>query len=159
MQNAVGVGAAIGLTEDDFLGMQGQTTVTPFASLIDIPADSTKYNPFKPCIHGQFRFTKLNIVDKFGQVVRGVELMSDIPNGIGPTPTPLFPCLGDSYSVEPNPDNITAKVVLPRNDGLNNFVQLPPSINQNARVNAIFVSQDTPPQWRQLDEWYITLLT
>ena len=152
VQDALDVGKDLEMTQADFLMMQGQTTITPFASLIDIPADHTKYTLFKPCIHGQFRFTKLNVVDKFGQVVRGIESMSDVSKSIGPTPTALFPCLGDSYSVEPNPDNVTANVVLPRTDSLCNFVQLPPSINQNARVNAAFVSPD-PPQWRQLDEW------
>ena len=155
VSDASGIGTEIGLTKEDFLAMQGQMAVTPFASLVDIPADPTKYSPFKPCIHGQFRFTKLNIVDKFGQVIRGVQEMSDVLQSIGPTPTPLFPCLGESYSVEVNSDNVTAKIVLPRTDGLCNFVQLPPSINQNTRVNAAFVSQDTPTLWRQLDEWYV----
>ncbi|GAM41844.1 hypothetical protein TCE0_042r15282 [Talaromyces pinophilus] len=47
---------------------------TPFASLIPIPADPTKYNPFKPCTHGQFRFTKLLVVDKFGQVITPINV-------------------------------------------------------------------------------------
>ena len=125
---------------------------TPFASSIDIPTDVTKYNPFKPCIHGQFRFTKLNIIDKFGQIVQGVQLCSDVANSIGPTVTPLFPCLGDFYSVEQNTDG-SAKIVLPRTDNKCNFVQLPPSINQDARINSMFLKEDSPPQWRRLDEW------
>ena len=65
---------------------------------------------------------------------------------------PAFPCLGDSYSIQQNNDN-TAKIVLPRTDKNCPFVQLPPSINQPARVNADFVTQDSPPQWRILNEW------
>lgn len=45
--------------------MDFTTPYTPFASLTPILADPTKYSPFKPCTHGQFRFTKLLVVDKF----------------------------------------------------------------------------------------------
>ncbi|MCJ1404015.1 hypothetical protein MMC11_007239 [Xylographa trunciseda] len=149
-------GAEIGLNSDsngtDFLLMAGQTSKTPFASLVDIPTDTSKFNPFKPCIHGQFRFTKLNIIDKFGQIVQGIQTYSDLTRSVGPTATPLFPCLGDSYSVDQKSDK-TAKIVLPRTDQNCNFVQLPPSINQDARVNAMFLKEDAPPQWRPLDEW------
>lgn len=111
---ALEVGSELGMTESHFKAMGMETTHTPFVSLVDIPSgDYHKYSPFKPCIHGQFRFSKLNIVDKFGQVVRGLELFSDIDTQtsvtcIGPTLRPLYPCLGDSYSVESNADG-TAK--------------------------------------------------
>ena len=152
------IGQEINFNNDsDFLLMAGQTSKTPFASLVDLPTDTTTFNPFKPCTHGQLRFTKLNIIDKFGQIVQGIQKYSDLSNSdqsqwIGPTATPLFPCLGDSYSCEQNADG-TAKIVLPRIDNKNNFVQLPPSINQDARINAMFLSEDEPPQWRPTDEW------
>ena len=156
---AYAIGGPIGLTgKADFYLMRGQMSKTPFASSIDIPTDVTTYNPFKPCTHGQFRFTKLNVVDKFGQIVQGVQLFSDTGNAagaIGLTATPLFPCLGEFYSVEQNTDG-TAQIVLPRTDNKCNFVQLPPSINQDARVNTMFLTQDmttTPPSWRRMDEW------
>ena len=156
---AYAIGGPIGLTgKEDFQLMSGQMSKTPFASSIDIPTDVTTHNPFKPCIHGQFRFTKLNIVDKFGQIVQGVQQFSDTENAagaVGLTATPLFPCLGEFYSVEQNTDG-TAQIVLPRTDNKCNFVQLPPSINQDARINTMFLTQDmttTPPSWRQMDEW------
>ena len=120
---------------------------------MDNPVGLT-HNPFRPVTHGQFRFTKLNIIDKFGQIVRGVEPYTDFTNSsnlVGPTASPLFPCLGDFYSVEQNDDG-KAKIVLPRTDTKCNFVQLPPTINQDARINAIFLKEDVPPSWRQLDE-------
>ena len=149
------IGTEVGLNDSsDFLLMSGQTTKTPFASLVDLPANPSQIAPMKPVTHGQFRFTKLNIIDKFGQIVQGIQLFSSTSNAIGPTATPLFPCLGDSYSVEKNNDNIgTAKVVLPRTDDKCAFVQLPPCINQDVRINAFFLKEDTPPQWRALDEW------
>ncbi|KAG8526105.1 uncharacterized protein KY384_000098 [Bacidia gigantensis] len=151
--DALTVGAEIGFVgKADIMLMAGHTSKTPFASLIDIPAQRS---PFKACTHGQFRFTKLNIIDKFGQIVRGVQPYTDLSNAarpIGPTATPLFPCLGDFYSVDQNVDG-TAKIVLPRTDTKCNFGQLPPSINQDARINASFLKEDIPSTWRQLDEW------
>ncbi|KAG8525204.1 uncharacterized protein KY384_008848 [Bacidia gigantensis] len=149
-------GANIGFSApEDFTVMAGATSKTPFASLVDIPADPNKYSPFKPCIHGQLRFTKLNIIDKFNQIVQGIQTYSDLGKGIGPTPTPLFPCLGDSYSVDYSNDGSSPKIVLPRQNGDTKcpFIQLPPSINQNARVNAHFLTEDAAPTWRSLDEW------
>ncbi|KAI9749955.1 MAG: 40S ribosomal protein S28, partial [Chaenotheca gracillima] len=134
------------------------TDYTPFASLMSIPADSTRFSPFKPAIHGQFRFTKLNIIDKFGQIVRGLKPASLVSDSIGPFECPVAPCLGDSYSLDALA-NGNANAVLPRPDALCTFVQLPPSINQNARVNAEFVTEvspsgpSTPAQWRPMDEW------
>ena len=108
LPEALEVGSEIGMTESVFKEMGMETSHTPFASLLNIPA--ANYNPFKPCIHGQFRFSKLNIVDKFGQVVKGMKLFSS-PGMYGSTPltlSPIYPCLGDSYSVESNTDG-TAK--------------------------------------------------
>ena len=114
---------------------------TPFASIVPIPADAGTYTPFKPLTHGQFRFTKFNVIDKFGQIVRGIRDTCDPLNSIGPTRLPLFPCLGAAYSVDTVSQGGTdrAKTVIPRQDQLCEFVQLPPSINQNARINADFV--------------------
>ena len=43
--------------------------------------------------------------------------------------------------------------VIPQSDKNCPFVQLPPSINQDARVNAEFVSEDAPLNWGHMDEW------
>ena len=140
------------------LWMKDVMKYTPFANVEDIPTDPANINPFKPCTHGQFRFTKFNIIDKFGQVVSGLGTFSDLNNNVGPAISPLLPCLGDSYSVQANTDG-SPKIVLPRTttDGLCPFVQLPPSINQDARVNFDFVTQvtleDNTKEWRETSEW------
>ena len=145
------VGDMIGMTEDDFFDMDTAVTTTPFASLQNVPADTAKTNPFKPCMHGQLRFTKMNIVDKFGQIVNGIRTVVD-PKGTT-SHTPLFPCLGESYSVQELSSQAgTANTVLPRNDGLNTFVQLPPSINQQARINAQYVKSGSNG-WGAIEEW------
>ena len=141
----------IGMTDQDFLDMDLAGTTTPFASLTDLPADPSKVSPFKPCTHGQFRFTKLNIMDKFGQVVNGIRTSFDLEGNT--SQTPLFPCLGDSYSVQELSNQPgKANTILPREDGFNSFVQLPPSINQLARMNAQYVTQYSKG-WRHIEEW------
>ncbi|KAK3178424.1 hypothetical protein OEA41_000559 [Lepraria neglecta] len=64
--------------------------------------------PFKGLTHVQFRFTKLNIVDKFGKVVSGVVLKpaKRIPDRL---PDTIHPCLNDQG---PN-DTITSPKWLP----------------------------------------------
>ena len=119
-----------------------QTTATPFASLETMTADPNAYSPFKPCTHGQFRFTKFNIIDKFGQVIQGIGTTADPTHGQGTTKTPLYPCLGEYYSVQQDPSTFNPRTVLPGSNSLNEFVQLPPSINQNARINADFLSNN-----------------
>ena len=135
---AAQVSSELSLTPQDLALDAAQLNTTPFAGLVNIPADSNTYSPFKPCTHGQFRFTKLNIVDKFGQIVQGIKDTCDPEQGVGLTQMPLFPCLGEAYSLDTTSTNI-AKTVIPRSDGLCEFVQLPPSINQNARINADFL--------------------
>ena len=157
---------SISMTRNDFLTMDSGSTTTPFASLVPVLADTSKYSPFKPVTHGQFRFTKFNIIDKFGQMVQGIKLtndlltdgksMNDDRNHI--SHTPLFPCLSENYSLESfsQPDGLKglANAVLRRADGLCSFVQLPPSINQPARVNADFVTAVVPgsSQFRRLED-------
>ncbi|KAL8810639.1 MAG: hypothetical protein Q9200_002409, partial [Gallowayella weberi] len=138
---AATVSGELSLQANDLAFNGTEIDTTPFASLVSIPANQSIYSPFKPCTHGQFRFTKFNIIDKFGQVVQGIKDTCDLSHGVGATPMPLFPCLGEAYSV----DSVTvdkvdkARTVIPRDDQLCEFVQLPPSINQNARINADFL--------------------
>ncbi|KAL1878934.1 hypothetical protein Plec18167_004229 [Paecilomyces lecythidis] len=146
LAKALELGSEIGLDRDSMSLMDFGSPHTPFANLIGVPADPSKFSPFKPCTHGQFRFTKLVVVDKFGQVVTPVDLFNEAES------TPIFPCLGQTYSLEPLPDG-TANAVLHRTDQMSQFVQLPPSINQPARVNAEFVSFSTQQGWRPVDEW------
>jgi hypothetical protein len=145
LPEALEIGAEIGFTTDSMSLMDYGAPYTPFASLVDVPADPSKVSPFKPCIHGQFRFTKLQLVDKFGQVVTPSNVFD--PD----KPWPIFPCLGQTYSLDAIA-NGSANAVLSRNDNMSPFVQLPPSINQPARVNGDFVTFGKHG-WRPLDEW------
>lgn len=143
----------IPLTDADFLIMDGSCTTTPYATLADMPSDTARISPFKPCTHGQFKFTKFNIMDRFGQVVDGIR--TTIDSSGKKSQNPLFPCLGDSYSVQELQTQAgKANTVIQREDGLNSFVQLPPSINQHARINAHYVTVDTATKnWRRIQEW------
>lgn len=142
--------SAIGMTEQEFYDMASADgdvmQTTPFAGLTPIPADPV-YSPFKPVTHGQMRFTKLNFVDRWGQVLQAIRPSYDPQTGWAVNG--LYPCLGEAYSISPvsTSDMNTANTVLPRSDGLNSFVQLPPTINQPCRVNADFI---TP--WLQMAE-------
>jgi hypothetical protein len=96
---------------------------------------------FKPATHGQFRLTKVNIIAKFGQVVHAVD--------------PTVP----AEAAEPLPDKpLVANAVLLDGPGKCEFVQLPPHINQPARINAHFVrvfkdrSLSTKPLYQRLPE-------
>ncbi|KAM0272280.1 hypothetical protein ACHAQH_008727 [Verticillium albo-atrum] len=123
---------------------------TPYGSL------ATLANPhvsgFKPVTHGQMRFTKINVVDKFGQAVHAIE-----PT-VGQT-KPVYPSIGEFYDVDKVPgDEGMPNVVYDNRSTLDQpeYVQLPPSINQPARFNASFVVRDVDPDgatWRPATEF------
>jgi hypothetical protein len=150
LKDALAKSAEIGMDASQVELMDLETQFTPFASLVDIPADPTQFSPFKPVTHGQFTLTKLQILDRFGQLVTSHDLLVELTHA-NPTPTPIFPCLGDAYSLQALPDG-TANAVLHRADQHSCFVQIPPTINQPSRINAEFVVP-TPSGWRPLDEW------
>ncbi|KAH7122091.1 hypothetical protein B0J13DRAFT_566936 [Dactylonectria estremocensis] len=105
------------------------------------PAYTDEFSPFKPVTHGQARFIKFAIVDKFGQVVSGLRLG---PNGDGamyPSISPSLAC-GTIPTVpgERESEYWPNTVVQAENDhGLCQFFQIPPRINQLARLNARFL--------------------
>ncbi|KAI1457412.1 hypothetical protein F4805DRAFT_177981 [Annulohypoxylon moriforme] len=164
------IGSAIidpaGLTETNIGMIQGNSALTPYASLANFLDEP--YCPFKPATHGQFRFRKLNIIDKFGQALMAI----DQRPRVGGFPS-YYPCISDYY--EPQtiklPDGDTyANTVIQNNPQLCEFIQLPPLINQNSRLNANFVKRvaDDPDdirgqemgnspgdgaKWRPSTEW------
>ncbi|KAK3320291.1 hypothetical protein B0T19DRAFT_493319 [Cercophora scortea] len=171
-----------------------ETDSTPFDPAMKPPSDAS-HSLFKPATHGQFRFTRLNIIDKFGQAIHAID------------PTPMrdpqrvWPCISEWYAPQllhddpvkrqpnvvvdpkPKPRPIPKPpVFFPSEDYDTNpkpceFVQIPPQINQESRLNATFVvrsdkvypdtsspprttttppsDQDPPstPFWRPADEW------
>ncbi|KAK3899564.1 hypothetical protein C8A05DRAFT_18018, partial [Staphylotrichum tortipilum] len=109
---------------------------------------------FKPVTHGQARFTKFNIVDKFGQVVS--PLLTPKPAAGGKEPK-LYPCIGRSLACQPNAaegagfaNSIELDV-----DGKSQYFQLGHRINQDARLNAYFTVNSA--DWRShhpSTQWY-----
>jgi hypothetical protein len=150
--------AAPPFTRDMMDSMDIETALTPYG---DSVAFETTDPPMKLATHGQLMFTKLNIIDKFGQAICAIppEPHHTIPKGI-PIPT-INPCLSDPYfpgtinDVDPTHSDARANTVQAQSDNVAcPFVQLTPSINQPARLNAHFVIKDDKSgQWRPCTEW------
>ncbi|KAF2465822.1 uncharacterized protein BDR25DRAFT_154377, partial [Lindgomyces ingoldianus] len=135
------------------VAMDSETTLTPYGDI----AVNTPSPPMKPVTHGQMMFTKLNIIDKFGQVVCAID---PGPRRPGPIPT-ITPCISDSYfpgtvdGADPKLPSTRANTVIPQstNDACP-LISLPPSINQPARLNAHFVMKDKDTGvWRKATDW------
>ena len=137
----------IGLGKGQLLQVGDETGATPYAIQVsDLPKTN---GAFKPVTHGQFRFTKINIIDKFGQAI------SVIDQSPGHHPPPMYPWVSELYSVQylngkPNTvitDNNT-------DDSRSEFLQIPPRINQPTKLNAHFMVNDsTDGCWRPADDW------
>ncbi|KOS19871.1 hypothetical protein ESCO_005589 [Escovopsis weberi] len=150
---------AAGLTKERIEMIQGRSALTPYATLANFKED--KYSPFKPATHGQFRFRKLNIIDKFGQALQAIDQNPRVEG-----PPPIYPCISDFY--EPQTVSVDGKeyanTVIQDTSDQCEFLQLPPKINQNARLNASFVMRvaddpadirptDSRAKWRPATEW------
>ncbi|KAI0156928.1 hypothetical protein GGR57DRAFT_74780 [Xylariaceae sp. FL1272] len=147
-----------GLTADNLGQIRGNSAFTPYASMVRFLDD--KHCPFKPVTHGQFRFTKFNVIDKFGQALAAIDPQPRIQ-----APDPVYPCISDFY--EPQLVKVggadCANTVIRGDPKSCSYIQLPPQINQNVRLNAEFVvpsgdaiagvdaSQAAP--WRPAAEW------
>jgi hypothetical protein len=135
--------------------MDAETSLTPYGDSVAAESDQS---PMKPVTHGQLMFTKLNIIDKFGQAVAIIDTNPHRKN----TPVATTnPCISDSLfpgtinGIKPSDASARANVV---NKQLNNdscpFISLPPAINQPARINAQFVQRDlTSGLWRRCSDW------
>jgi hypothetical protein len=128
--------------------IDAQSALTPYGNLIDFAAKDVSHVPFKPVTHGQMMFTKINIVDIFGQAIC---LPDPLPRKVvSPAPPPsAYPCISDYLMPEKRGDGVLNTVYHPSLPDLGNykpewplcqFTQLTPSINQDARINAAFVS-------------------
>ncbi|KNC98347.1 uncharacterized protein SPPG_06056 [Spizellomyces punctatus DAOM BR117] len=130
--------------------MDTETTTTPYAAAYDFGL--SEYHPFKPAAHGQFRFTKLNIIDKFGQAICAFD-------PTGQTKPSLYPCLSEFYCPQPDPNSPDMATPFPRtvkgSSGTScEFAQMPPNLNQDARVNAHFMVRDSQTkEWRPTTEY------
>jgi hypothetical protein len=137
--------------------MNTETTLTPYGSsdILD-GTNTTNGSPMKPVTHGQLMFTKINIVDKFGQVISAIDPSPPAFNK--PIPS-ITPCISDSYfpgtldGINPDDDKARANtVVTPSDNQACTSIALTPSINQPARLNAAFVTK-TDGAWTQCSEW------
>ncbi|OCL06350.1 hypothetical protein AOQ84DRAFT_432639 [Glonium stellatum] len=133
--------------------MDLESDPTPYGMQIYVRStgDNTP-SPFKPVTHGQLRFTKLNIIDKFGQAIHALQ-----PTASAIITDRITPCVSEFYETETRGNTNDAHTASADDkDGFSEFVQLPPSINQPARLNAYFVkreSNDPTSGWRPASEW------
>ncbi|KAJ1323712.1 hypothetical protein MN608_10957 [Microdochium nivale] len=149
---AAAIFAAAGFSKDVLEQIVGNSALTPFAAMGRFPDD--KHCPFKPVTHGQAKLIKFNIFDKFGQTLTAVDAE---PRQGGPEA--FYPCISDWFEpqlVKDTPN--TANTVVKDNDGQCEYLQLPPQINQNARLNAHFVTrtgnaEKNTAYWRPATEW------
>lgn len=117
--------------------------------------------PFKGVTHGQMMLTHCNIIDKFGQAVC-VPQWRPTPRVQNMPPPALYPCLSDYLSPDLTPsadgttgvlNTIFAEPSQPKGQWpLSRFIQLTPSINQDARINAVFLTPNNStsyPFWHE----------
>lgn len=161
---AVTAGLPIGITQVDMGTIGGETAQTPYGNLVDFSQATSQ--PFKGVTHGQLYFTKMNIVDKFGQVISGIDPQPPMSQ---PTrlPKTMYPCLGDQVcpglidgtthlnTVTPLTETDPQ---LPSGYPLCPYVQLTPSINQAARLNLDFLlpTVDATSRftgWEAAEDW------
>ena len=129
-----------------------QSQATPYAGTIDVQTatqgSSEAITPFKPVSHGQLVLTKLNIIDRFGQVVSAVDLDKITDNCL--LNRAIYPYVSNAYActtlANPHGDETKiANAVVGDQDNRCAFIDIPPSINQQSRLNANFVTTKSAP--------------
>lgn len=132
--------ASEGVFSNKALELIGDTTVTPFGDFSDFGGDDS---PFKFATNGQFRFTKLNVVDKFGQALCAI-------NPLPGTDSKLFPYISEIYSPPDIPSSLLPGGVNPWKSG--EAIHIAPSINQESRINGHYVKHDKT-SWVPMTEY------
>ena len=145
----------LGMDEQLTMDISEKSELAPYGKTQHLPREYTSC-PFKPVTHGQFRFTRLDIVDKFGQVVNAIE-----PAEYDKPATALYPCLSRHFLCDPIPQKEAFKDKLPLPNtavipgdlpGVCQFFQVPPRINQPARLNGSYVIKDGD-KYRSASPW------
>ncbi|KAI0391891.1 hypothetical protein F5Y17DRAFT_385037 [Xylariaceae sp. FL0594] len=165
---AEAVDEGLGFTEERINDMGVELDLTPYGNQIHVKTSREDPSPFKPVTHGQLRFTKLNVIDKFGQAIHALQPTASSSAGI--VTDGVVPCASEFYQVQAKKSvegagsatrtegDAKEPNVAAANDtnGLSEFIQLPPGINQPARLNAHFVKRESDSitsGWRPADEW------
>jgi len=135
-----------------------QGNLTPFAS--SVPISKNAY-PFKPVQHGQLQFIKLNIIDKFGQAVHVIDPTPPTQGVFNTTNPVISRSLFVGTIDDKDGKGIRPNTALLQPDGKRDvcpFISLPPSINQPARINSVFVKKVQDPKtntykWQRTSDW------
>ncbi|KAF3909804.1 hypothetical protein ABW21_db0201644 [Orbilia brochopaga] len=157
---------AAGLTEDRIAMIGLESDVTPYGTSKKEPSNNASI--FKPVAHGQFKFTKLNIIDKFGQAITAIDPRPS------KEPHKVWPCISDWYKPHTLKDTEKTPNIIERDEkepSRCEYVQVPPTLNQPCRLNGAFIvpsvgtkevkkpeTRITPeanknPFWRSTNEW------
>lgn len=132
-------------TREVFELMGSDLDLTPFSDFV--PFD-TGIAPLKPVTHGQFRFTKLNIIDKFGQCISAID-----PRPSNNIP-PLYPNLSEYFHPQNLGDDLNRNNVVIEDPIGCQYAQWPPTINQDARLNSdLMTFDDDLKMWRPCGDW------
>ncbi|KAF4473518.1 hypothetical protein FAGAP_13032 [Fusarium agapanthi] len=138
MPEAVAAGKAAGFTADTLEMIRNHCDPLPYGDGVDPEA------VFILVTHGQVKFKKFNVIDKFG---RGVEVVDG--DGLMPSISSVYQpssCVVDGKE--------TPNVVVSNRDNCEYF-QIPPSINQPARLFNTYLKPGVTGQstWRPCGEW------
>ena len=142
--------ASKGVIDENAIRLMLNTTMTPFGDFAGF--GSADHSPFKPVTHGQFRFTKLNIIDMFGQVVSALDPDPNVPPSLRPYISEFYACQIDESTGTP-----IARTVRPHGAGPEvgpQFAQIGPAINQDCRLNGHYVKWDVgTKKWAPVTEY------
>jgi hypothetical protein len=154
-EKVIGLAAAaknswqISLPKEDLHLIDGESALTPYGNLMAFDPVDYPNDPFKGVTHGQMLFTKINIIDKFGQAICLPVPTKRRVKPVQPPESRIYPCL--SHYLAPDVFGGRLNTIFPTDpvtDGswpLCPYVQLSPAINQAARINASFLIQDVIP--------------
>lgn len=149
--------AAAGLTVEALLLVGDETGLTPYGNSVAFDP-ILNHCPFKPVTHGQMVLTKFNMVDRFGQVLAGLPDQGG-PKLKGKKLQWIYPCIGEEFkpSTRESENAIVPLIVLPEPDvDKCGVFQLPPGINQSARLNGCYVipnARNGTAKWKPANEW------
>ncbi|KAM0085978.1 hypothetical protein ACKRZS_001781 [Fusarium odoratissimum] len=138
MPEAVTAGEAAGFTADTLGMVRNHCDPLPYGDGVD------PQSVFIPVTHGQVKFNKFNVIDKFG---RGVEIFGG--HGFMPSISSVYQPSSHMVNGKERPN-----VVVSTGDSCEYF-QIPPSINQPARLFNAYLKPGEIGQstWRPCGEW------